>query len=197
LEVLHRVGFGQQWCDLICLILSTSFTQVLVNGEPGENIIHRRGLRQGDLLSPMLFILVMDVLNSLIKHATMKEMLQPLAIQQTRHRVSFCADDAVVFLRPHRSDLSVIRHIHDLFGHASGLRTNLSNSSVSPIHYFDEELALTTVVLSCSIKEFPCTYLGLPLSVGKPIEMLLPLIDKIADYLPGWKASLMNRAGNG
>ena len=99
-------------------------------------------------------------------------------------------------MRLHRSDLNVIRHILDLFGHASGLRTNLSKSSVSPIHCSDEELALTAAVLSCSIKEFPCTYLGLPLSVVKPTkEMLLPLIDKIADYLPGWKASLMNRAG--
>jgi hypothetical protein len=144
----------------------------------------------------MLFILVMDVLNSLIKYASMKELLQPIAIHQARHRVSFYADDAVVFLRPHMIDLRTIRHLLDMFGHASGLRTNLSKSSVSPIHCSDEELALTADVLSCSIKEFPCAYLGLPLSVGKPTkEMLLPLIDKIADYLPGWKASLMNRAG--
>jgi hypothetical protein len=196
LEVLHRLGFGQRWCDLICLILSTSSTQVLVNGEPGESIVHRRGLRQGDPLSPMLFILVMDVLNSLIKYTTMKELLQPIAIHQARHRVSFYADDAVVFLRPHRTDLRTIRHLLDIFGHASGLRTNLSKSSVSPIHCSEEELALTANVLSCSIKEFPCTYLGLPLSVRKPTkEMLMPLVDKIADYLPGWKASLMNRAG--
>jgi len=51
-------------------------------------------------------------------------------------------------------------------------------------------------LLSCTIKEFPCTYLGLPLTVGKPTkEDLLPIIDKVADYLPGWKASLMNWAG--
>jgi hypothetical protein len=65
LEVLRHVGFGQRWRDLICLILSTS-TQVLVNGEPRETILHRRNLRQGDPLSPILSILVMDVLNSII-----------------------------------------------------------------------------------------------------------------------------------
>jgi len=93
-------------------------------------------------------------------------------------------------------DLLTIKHLLDLFGHASGLRTNLAKSSVSPIHCTDEELARTASILSCSIKAFPCTYLGLPLSSGKPTrEVLLPLVDKVADYLPGWKASLMNRAG--
>lgn len=196
LEVLRHVGFGQRWCDLLCLILSTSSTQALVNGEPGEIITHQRGLRQGDPLSPMLFILVMDVLNSMVRYATMNELLQPLSIQQVQHRISFYADDAVIFLRPFSSDLIVVKHLLDLFGHASGLRTNLSKSAVSPIHCTDEQLTLTANILSCSIKDFPCTYLGLPLTIGKPTkEVLLPLLDKVAEYLPGWKASLMNRAG--
>jgi hypothetical protein len=144
----------------------------------------------------MLFILVMDVLNSMVNFATSTALLQPLAVQQARHRVSFYADDAVIFLRPYNLDLITIRHILDLFGHASGLRTNLAKSSVSPIHCTDEDLTLTANILSCSIKTFPCTYLGLPLSIGKPTkEVLLPLVDKVADYLPGWKASLLNKAG--
>ena len=95
--VLHHLGFGQQWCNLLCLILSTSSTQVLVNGEPGAGFFHQKGLRQGDPLSPMLVILVMDMLISRIKFATSENLLQPLAVQQVRHRVSFYADDAVIF----------------------------------------------------------------------------------------------------
>jgi len=67
---------------------------------------------------------------------------------------------------------------------------------VSPIHCTDEEMTLTANIRSCSIKAFPCTYLGCPLTIGKPTkEVLLPLLDKLADYLHGWKAFLMNRAG--
>lgn len=173
------MGFGQRWRDLLCLILSTSSTQVLVNGEPSRSIVHRRGLRQGDPLSPMLFILVMDVLNSLVEYATREQMLQPLAIQHARHRISFYADDAVVFLRPSMMDLRVFKTILDLFGHASGLHTNLTKSSVSPIHCSDAEMLLTADVLACAVKEFSCTYLGLPLTIHKPTkEVLLPLIDK-------------------
>ena len=137
----------------------------------------------------------MDVLNSLVIYATLKGLMQPLDIQQARHQASFYADDAVLFLRPNILDLVTVRHLLDLFGHASGLRTNLSKSSVSPIHCTDDELALTANILSCSIKAFPCTYLSLPLTIGKPTkEVLLPLVDKVADYLSGWKASLLNRA---
>jgi hypothetical protein len=117
-------------------------------------------------------------------------------MQQVHHWVSFYADDAVVFLSPARDDLYLMKELLDLFGHASGLRTNLSKSSISPIHCSIDEVAITADILSCTIKEFPCTYLGLPLTVGKPAkEDLLPIIDKVADYLPGWEASLMNQAG--
>jgi hypothetical protein len=63
-------------------------TQVFVKWASGENIFHRRGLRQGDLLSPMLIILLMNVLNSLVKFAT--DELQPLAVQQVRRQMSSC-----------------------------------------------------------------------------------------------------------
>jgi hypothetical protein len=49
IEVLQHLGFGQIWCDIISGLLASSSTQVLVNGIPGERIVHRRGLRQGIL----------------------------------------------------------------------------------------------------------------------------------------------------
>ena len=60
----------------------------------------------------------------------------------------------------------------------------------------DDDLQQTSDILACAIKDFPCTYLGLPLTLRKPTkEVFQPFIDKVADHLPGWKASLMNRAG--
>lgn len=49
------------------MILSTSSTRILLNGNPGRQICHARGLRQGDPLSPMLFVLVMEGLNHLLR----------------------------------------------------------------------------------------------------------------------------------
>jgi hypothetical protein len=67
------------WCNLISLLLSTS-TQILFNDDPGESSFHHRGLRRGDPLSPMLFILVKEALNSIVNHATKESFLQPIAV---------------------------------------------------------------------------------------------------------------------
>jgi hypothetical protein len=66
LEVMQQLGFGQIWCDIISGLLGSSSTRVLLNGILGEVILHRRGLRQGDPLSPILLILVMDVLGQMV-----------------------------------------------------------------------------------------------------------------------------------
>jgi hypothetical protein len=85
-----------------------------VNGEPGDLILHQRGLRQGDPLSPMLFILVMDVLNSLVLKASEQNLLQPLmggARRQRGQRISLYADDVVLFLQPQPAELSLVKVI--------------------------------------------------------------------------------------
>jgi hypothetical protein len=74
-ELMTAWGCGSRWCDWITLLLSTASTRVLLNGVPGEQVDHRQGLRQGDHLSPMLFILVMDVLNRLFAKATEEGLL--------------------------------------------------------------------------------------------------------------------------
>ena len=77
---------------------------------------------------------------------------------------------------------------------ASGLKTSLVQSSVSPIHCSEDDMKTATDILSCALKEFPCTYLGLPLTIHKPTKNDL-LFDKVDHYLPGRKVSLLNRSG--
>jgi hypothetical protein len=89
------MGFGQIWRDIISGLLCSSSTQVLLNGTPGKKIFHRRRLRQGDSLSLMLFILVMDALGHMFSKDTADDMLQPLARRVLPHRISIYADDVV------------------------------------------------------------------------------------------------------
>jgi hypothetical protein len=193
IEVLRHLGFEPCWRNLVCL-LSTSSTKILINGEPGCSISHLKGLRKGDPLPPMLFILVMDVLNSLFNCAVQEGLLQPLAVQQCQHRISFYGDDVVLFLRPIESEPLLVKELLKVFGQATGLVTNIAKSSATPIQCNVEERSLITNTLECDIKDFPCNYLGLPLSVHKlPRSELHKLVDKVANNLPNWKGVLMNK----
>jgi len=144
----------------------------------------------------MLFILVMDVLNQMFTRASEVGLLQPLSSRPIQHRISLYADDVAIFLQPNAADINLSLQLLDLFGEASGLRTNVQKSNVLPIHCAEENLALIQNLLPCEMLDFPCKYLGLPLTIKKLTkEQVQPIIDRIADQLPGWKADLMTRAG--
>jgi hypothetical protein len=153
-------------------------------------------LRQGDPLSPMLFIMVMDVLNSLVTKASELGLLQPLMRRGNGQRVSLYADDVVLFLQPGENELNLVKEILRIFGEASDLITNIGKCSMTPIQCNDHHIETDRSILPCNVISFPCKYLGLPLSVRKLSKHdFLELIDKMADRLPGWKASMINLAG--
>jgi hypothetical protein len=135
LEILSYLGFGASWRSLLNSLLRSASTQVILNGEPGDYIYHQRGLRQGDPLSPMLFILVMDVLNGLFKKADSEGLLQP--ILPTGQRLSLYADDVALFIRPESADLQLTKDLLQIFGEASNFHTNLQKSYVIPIQCND------------------------------------------------------------
>lgn len=196
LEILTHLGFGPSWCNLISNLLRTASTRVLVNGQPGDEIRHQRGLRQGDPLSPMLFILVMDVLNSMFTKASNLGLLQPIEGRNPDQRISLYADDVALFIRPVEDDMNLTLAVLEKFGTASGLLTNLQKSCVIPIRCDQQELESIDNTLPCTRAAFPTTYLGLPISDRKLRKSdLLPWVEKIGDKLPGWQASLMNMAG--
>ena len=196
LEVLQGWGFGCRWRGWISLLLSTASTHILLNGQPGAPIAHRRGLRQGDPLSPMLFVIVMDALNRLFVKAQRDNVLQPIGVQAIKHHCSLYADDVILLLSPSAEEARAVKFILQLFGDASGLVTNVDKCSITPICGEHEAIHAFHEVLPCQILEFPIKYLGVPLStMALPENQYRPLIDRIGSKLPAWQGKLLNRSG--
>jgi hypothetical protein len=138
----------------------------------------------------------MDVLGALFTKAEEAGLLQQLSVRKKCHRVSMYADDVALFLHPTAADIYVTLDILQLFGDASGLHNNVNKSNVYPIQGSEDSLLAVQNTLPCEISDFPCRYLGVPLSLHKLTrQQYQPLIDRIADQLPSWKAELMTRAG--
>jgi hypothetical protein len=174
LKIMSHLGFGQKWKDWIPVLWCTSSSSVLLNGEPGKRILHCKGVRQGGPLSPMLFLLAIELLHMLFKRAQELGLLSKLSANYDNFRVSLYADDAAVFLAPNKKDLEVTNCILDLFSQASGLKINAAKTCYYSIQCADSMLQL----LSSSekaISTFPCTILGLPLDVRNHLEHLCNL----------------------
>jgi hypothetical protein len=196
LEILRLIGFSRRWMNWISILLSTASTKVLVNGRPGRRIAHARGLRQGDPISPMIFIIVMEVLNSLIREANQRSTLSPLPGQGITHQAPLYADDLVVLTAPMPNDLQCLSKILQLFAGASGLVTNFNKCVETPIHCNEETIAALHQVFSCIVSPFPGKYLGIPLSLrrlNRAVEQ--PVVDAIASRIPTWKSGLLTNAG--
>jgi hypothetical protein len=194
--VLSHLGFGIIWRNPISNLLASSSTQVLLNGSPGISIRHRRGLHQGDPLSPMLFVLIMDVLSSLFLLAEDRGLLQNLQGANVRNRISIYVDDVVLFFKPIEEELNCVKMILDCFGSASGLVCNMHKSCAIPIRCSEQAVQEGCNLLLCSSASFPCTYLGLPVSDKRLRKTdLMTWVEKIADRLPNRKACLLNLAG--
>jgi hypothetical protein len=97
---MQFVGFYWLWCDWVVAILSTVSTKVLLNGNLVDRIYHARGLHQGGPLSLVLFLLVMEVLSTLIRRAEIRSLLPPLGAHPVPHQASLYADDLVLFISP-------------------------------------------------------------------------------------------------
>ena len=196
LEVLRALGFGPRWCEWVSILFRIATSRVMLNGLLGTSFHHARGVRQGDPLSPMLFILAMDPLQRILEFATQMGALSPVPSSTARWRTSLYADDAAIFINPRKEDIDAIKVILQAFGNISGLHINLEKSSVHPIRC--DEIDLDHVLTSfAGIRgSFPCRYLGLQLHTRSLRKVhVQPLIERIAQRLPGWKGKWLNRAG--
>jgi hypothetical protein len=147
---------------------------------PGQWIKHGKGLRQGDPLSPLLFILAINPLQRILSKAAELGTISKLWGRTTRLRISMYADNAVIFINPTRGDVTDFVDILHRFGTATGLVTNLQKSQVAAIRCDGIELTEVLEGVPAARANFSIKYLGLPLVLGKLRKAdLQPVFDKI------------------
>lgn len=92
------MGFSEFWINLICACLDSSWFSILINGSPTREFPLKHGLKQGDLLSPFLFIVAMEGLHVVVQDAVLAGIFRGIHVDDESILLSYlCYDDDAIF----------------------------------------------------------------------------------------------------
>ncbi|KAM0019272.1 putative RNA-directed DNA polymerase [Helianthus debilis subsp. tardiflorus] len=162
LDTMARKGFPKRWCLWIKGILKSARSSVLVNGSPTFEFQCYKGLRQGDPISPFLFILVMDVLSCLLDKAKSEGLINGMKTPNNGPIIShlFYADDAIILGDWSVASILNVVRILRIFHVCSGLKINLDKSNIFGMGVGAEDLDSMASIIGCRVGSFPFCYLG-------------------------------------
>ena len=199
--VLSRGYFTQDglwWCmgefnHAVCVY------QVRCNGVLSDSIIRTRGLRQGDPLSPYLFLLCAEGLTSLLNYEEEQGNIIGVKVCREASAISHLlfADDSLILMRADAENANSMRRALDMYCAASGQLVSEAKSSIffSPCTIVETREVVCTIlnILTGAITD---KYLGLPPIVGVDwTDCFQHLIDRFISRLSGWKEKIFSYGG--
>lgn len=123
-ERLCSRGFGERWIRWIETWCQSVKVKLLINGKVRKEIVCRRGLRQGDPLSPLLFALIADALYIMISRTEEASLLQGLSAFSSNKIISLQYADDITFENHYLKQAAILKWILCCFEIWSGLSIN-------------------------------------------------------------------------
>ena len=197
--IMLKLGFQERWVNLIMKCVSTVEYRVRINDEETESFKPTRGLRQGDPLSPYLFLLCTEGLTALLAHAEEIGNISGVKVCREAPTITnlLFADDSLILMKANQQNAETLKSILDLYCAASGQMVSVEKSSIffSPNTSGDIREQICSI-LNIMIEALNDKYLGLPAHVGlDKTDCFQYLIDRIVMRISGWKEKLLSTGG--
>ncbi|KAJ9545526.1 hypothetical protein OSB04_025233 [Centaurea solstitialis] len=186
-HMLTAFGFSSRWIKLISLCVESVKYFIRVNDDLVGPVIPQRGLRQGDPLSPYLFILCMEGLSAFLKYEEAGGRLHGCRVARGSPAVThlFFADDAFIFCRASIDEIRRIKHILSTYEAASGQAINYAKSGIMCSNNIAPELMHSFTSI-----------LGLPSLVGRSKKIIFRFIrERLWQKLQNWRKKPISKAG--
>ena len=193
-DMLLSLGFDGKWIKWLKACMNPSFA-LQINGERSQIFPSTNGIRQGDPLSPYLFLLAMQVLSSLFRKAEECSEIDPIACGSVTVSHIIFTDDVMIFLQVDKKNARNLKRILDQFSSLSGMNINYGKSAIFYGGSVQHRSQISSH-LRLSQGELPIRYLGFPLiSKRLSVGACSPLIQAIMQRLQSWKARLLSFTG--
>jgi hypothetical protein len=198
-KMMRRLGFADQRIGLIMECVSTVSYKIKVNGDLTNSFKPERGLRQGDPLSPYLFLLCAEGFSALLQQAEQEGRIAGVKIRHAAPSVSHLlfADDSLILIRANGGDAQQLQDILNLYERCSGQMINKAKSAVlfskNTKATQRKEVCDTLQVTKETMNE---RYLGLPVHVGRSKGGTFAYLkDRVWKRIQGWKEKFLSWAG--
>ncbi|KAK4265131.1 hypothetical protein QN277_026221 [Acacia crassicarpa] len=199
LKCLHDLNLPTNLIRVVEQCVSTASLQLLWNGNTVEVFNTSRGVRQGDPLSPYLFVICIEKLAHMIQERMATREWKPICLTKIGPLIShlFLADDIILFTEASLQQAEMVRECLAHFCDCSGLKVNASKTQV----FFSKNINHNRCTELSTVLGFTQTadlgkYLGVQLHhkrVGK--ESFQAVVDKVKERLSRWQASSFSLAG--
>ena len=198
-KTMIHMGFDIKWIRWIMKCVSTVSYSVLINGSPQGTIVPERGIRQGDPMSPYLFILCAEVLSHMLKQAEATRHIQGLKISDQGPAITHLlfADDSLFFTLANDKSCKAIQKILTQYEQISGQAINLRKSSITFGSRVKAQVKTRMRrILGIHNEGGGGKYLGLPEEIKrKKTEMFEYIIEKVREKTHGWSKRFLSPGG--
>jgi hypothetical protein len=188
-NMMRKLGFAEGWISLMMACVRSARYQVRFNSEETEVFNPSRGLRQGDPLSPYLFLLCAEGLSSLLLYEEEVGGIDGVRVCRNAPSVSHLlfADDSLILMKADTTNATSLQQVLDTYCANSGQLVSLAKSSI----FFSPNtnvLARAEIcqTLHIDTEAISDKYLGLPTIVGADIsDCFLHFVERIIQRING------------
>jgi len=191
-DVMEKMAFPTLWRKWMRECVTTASSSVLVIGRPTDQFSLAKGLRQGDSLSPFLFLLAVEgfhvMTGSLISNNILSNYKagKKMALSISDVQV---IDDTLILGERSLANVRAMRAVLHLFTAMSGSKVNFHKSELVGVNVPQSWLLEAATILNCKVGSLPILYLGLPVG-GDPrrLNFWNLVVNRIKSRLSGWKS---------
>ncbi|CAA7023512.1 unnamed protein product [Microthlaspi erraticum] len=199
IAVQRKLGFQEKWINWIHQCVSTVKYSYLINDGAHAAVTPQRGIRQGDPLSPYIFILCGEVLSGLCRRAQRDGTLPGIRVARGSPLINHLlfANDTMFFCKSNKKNCETLHQILQTYEEASGQVINLGKSSITFANKTNiETKEKAKEILGITALGGQGKYLGLPEHFGRKKKDLFALIvDRIRRKAVSWSSRFLSGAG--